>query len=82
MVENNEKPRKLLNKEKESLIELPKKIEKRESERDQITANIQSPDYYRKPKSDPSGDQASLEKLERKIAISYSQWEELEAIAN
>ena len=82
VVENNEKPRKLLNKEKESLIELPKKIEKMEAERDQITANMQSPDYYRNPKSDPSGDQASLEKLERKIAISYSQWEELEAIAN
>ena len=82
VVENNEKPRKLLNKEKEALIELPKKIEKMEAERDQITANMQSPDYYRNPKSDPSGDQASLEKLERKIAISYSQWEELEAIAN
>ena len=82
VVENNEKPRKLLNKEKEALIELPKKIEKMEAERDQITAIMQSPDYYRNPKSDPSGDQASLEKLERKIAISYSQWEELEAIAN
>ncbi|MBT7405558.1 MAG: ATP-binding cassette domain-containing protein, partial [Opitutae bacterium] len=35
VVENNEKPRKLLNKEKESLIELPKKIEKMEAERDQ-----------------------------------------------
>ena len=82
VVENNEKPRKLLNKEKESLIELPKKIEKMEAERDQITAIMQSPDYYRNPKSDPSGDQESLEKLEKKIGISYSQWEELEAIAD
>ena len=82
VVENNEKPRKLLNKEKEALIELPKKIEKMEAERDQITANMQSPDYYRNPKSDPSGDQESLEKLEKKIGISYSQWEELEAIAD
>jgi ATP-binding cassette subfamily F protein uup len=81
VVENNEKPRKLLNKEKEALIELPKKIEKMEAERDQITAIMQSPDYYRNPKSDPSGDQESLEKLEKKIGISYSQWEELEAIA-
>ena len=82
VIENNEKPRKLLNKEKEALIELPKKIEKMEAERDQITAIMQSPDYYRNPKSDPTGDQASLEKLEKKIAISYSQWEELEAIAD
>ena len=82
VIENNEKPRKLLNKEKEALIELPKKIEKMEAERDQITAIMQSPDYYRNPKSDPAGDQASLEKLEKKIAISYSQWEEREAIAD
>ena len=73
VVENNEKPRKLLNKEKEALIELPKKIEKMEAERDQITAIMQSPDYYRNPKSDPTGDQESLEKLEKKIGISYSQ---------
>ena len=53
-----------------------------EAERDQITAIMQSPDYYRNPKSDPADDQASLEKLEKKIAISYSQWEELEAIAD
>ena len=82
VVENNEKRRKLLNKEKEALIELPKKIEKMEAERDQITAIMQSPDYYRNPKSDPTGDQESLEKLEKKIGISYSQWEELEAIAD
>ncbi len=49
VIENNEKPRKLLNKEKEALIELPKKIEKMEPERDQITAIMQSPDYYRNP---------------------------------
>lgn len=82
VIENNEKPRKLLNKEKEALLELPKKIEKMEAERDQITAIMQSPDYYRNPKSDPSGDQASLEKLENKIASSYSQWEELEGLGS
>lgn len=81
VIENNEKPRKLLNKEKEALLELPKKIEKMEAERDQVTAIMQSPDYYRNPKSDPSGDQASLEKLEVQIASSYSQWEELENLS-
>jgi hypothetical protein len=42
---------------------------------------MQNPDYYRNPKSDPSGDQANLEKLEVRIASSYSRWEELETIA-
>ena len=75
------KSKKLSNKEKEALIELPKQIEEMEAERDQITAAMQNPDYYRNPKSDPSGDQANLEKLEVQIASSYSRWEELEAIA-
>ena len=75
------KSKKLSNKDKEALIEIPKQIEKMEAERDQITAAMQNPDYYRNPKSDPSGDQANLEKLEVQIASSYSRWEELEAIA-
>ena len=75
------KSKKLSNKDKEALIELPKQIEKMEAERDQITAAMQNPGYYRNPKSDPSGDQANLEKLEVQIASSYFRWEELEAIA-
>ena len=75
------KSKKLSNKDKDALIELTKQIEKMEAERDQITAAMQNPDYYRNPKSDPSGDQANLEKLEVQIASSYSRWEELEAIA-
>lgn len=75
------KSKKLSNRDKEALIELPKQIEKMEAERDQITSAMQNPGYYRNPKSDPSGDQANLEKLEVQIASSYSRWEELEAIA-
>ncbi|MBT3539615.1 MAG: ATP-binding cassette domain-containing protein [Opitutae bacterium] len=80
VIENNEKPRKLLNKEKEALVELPKKIEKMEAERDQITAMMQSPDYYRNPKSNPSVDQSTLDKLETNIANAYVSWEALEAL--
>ena len=80
VIENNEKPRKLLNKEKEALIELPKKIEKMEAERDQITAIMQSPDYYRNPESNPSVDQSTLDKLETNIANAYVRWEALEAL--
>ena len=80
VIENNEKPRKLLNKEKEALVELPKKIEKMEAERDQITAMMQSPDYYRNPESNPSVDQSTLDKLETNIANAYVSWEALEAL--
>jgi ATP-binding cassette subfamily F protein uup len=79
---NKDKPRKLLNKEKEALVELPKKIEKMEAERDQITAMMQSPDYYRNPESNPSVDQSTLDKLETKIADTYASWEKLEALAD
>ena len=75
------KPKKLSNKDKEALAELPKQIERMEAERDQITAAMQNPDYYRNPQSDPVGDQANLEKLEVQIASSYSRWEELETFA-
>jgi ATP-binding cassette subfamily F protein uup len=77
---SKEKPRKLLNKEKEALVELPKKIEKLEEERDQIASTMQSSDYYRNPKNDPTGDQANLEKLETKIADAYSKWAKLEEL--
>ena len=61
------KKRKLLNKEREALKELPKQIEKMEADRDQITVSMQEPDYYRKPENDPIGDQQRLEELENKI---------------
>jgi len=73
--------RKLLNKEREALKELPKKIEQMEEERDRITSTMQGPDYYRNPENDPAGDQARLEKLETKIAQDFERWEELEALA-
>ena len=58
------KKRKLLNKEREALKELPKKIEEMEAKRDRITSAMQSPDYYRNAENDPLGDQAKLEELE------------------
>jgi ATP-binding cassette subfamily F protein uup len=76
-----EKPRKLLNKEKTALIELPGQIEKMEAERDRITALMQEADYYRNAKNDPVGDQSKLEKLENKILEDYETWEELEQLA-
>ena len=74
------KKRKLLNKEREALKELPKKIEEMEAKRDRITSAMQSPDYYRNSDNDPLGDQAKLEELETAIAQAYESWEELEAL--
>jgi ATP-binding cassette subfamily F protein uup len=72
------KKRKLLNKEREALKELPKQIEQMEVDRDRITASMQAPDYYRNAENDPLGDQQKLEKLENKILEAYKTWEELE----
>ena len=77
---SREKPRKLLNKEKAALIEIPGQIEKMEAERDRITALMQEADYYRNAKNDPSGDQAILEKLETEIMDCYARWEKLEKL--
>jgi ATP-binding cassette subfamily F protein uup len=72
------KKRKLLNKEREALKELPKQIEQMEADRDRITASMQESDYYRNAENDPLGDQQKLEELENKILEAYKTWEELE----
>ena len=72
---------KLLNKEREALKTLPRKIEEMEAERDRITALMQEPDYYRNAQNDPAADQQKLEKLENEILQSYERWEELEELA-
>ena len=76
------KQRKLLNKEKAALVELPRQIEKMEAERDRITALMQAVDYYRNAENDPLGDQANLEKLETEIMDCYIRWEKLEKLTN
>ena len=75
------KKRKLLNKEREALKELPQKIEKMEADRDRITASMQEPDYFRIAENDPLGDQQKLVELENKILEAYAQWEELDGVS-
>ena len=75
------KKRKLLNKEREALKELPQKIEKMEADRDRITASMQEPDYFRNAENDPLGDQQKLVELENKILEAYAQWEELDGVS-
>lgn len=75
------KKRKLLNKEREALKNLPGIIEQMEAERNRIAQEMQDPDYYRNPKNDPMKDQAELERLELEVSQSYERWEELEALS-
>ena len=75
------KKRKLLNKEREALKNLPGMIEQMEAERNRITQAMQAPSYYRNPGNDPMKDQAELERLELEISKSYEKWEELEALS-
>ena len=83
--QNSEKPtakaRKLLNKERETLKNLPGEIERMEAKRNQITSAMQEPSYYRDPSNDPQKDQGELEELEKGIASAYQQWETLEALS-
>jgi ATP-binding cassette subfamily F protein uup len=83
--QNSDKPtakaRKLLNKEREALKNLPGEIERMEAKRNQITSAMQEPSYYRDPSNDPQKDQGELEELERGIASAYQQWETLEALS-
>ena len=72
--------RKLLNKEREALKELPKQIEKMELERDRITVSMQQSDYYRNANNDPLADQQKLEGLEKEIFRCYELWEELDEL--
>ena len=74
------KSKKLSNKDKEALIELPKQIEKMEAERDRITSSMQEPDYYRNLDNEPLVDQEKLERLEKEIFHCYELWENLEEL--
>ena len=74
-------PRKLRNKEREALKTLPALIETLETERDNLAATLNSPEYYRDSANDPTLDTAHLSDLENHIRDAYDQWETLETLA-
>ena len=73
--------RKLLNKEREALKTLPALIETLETERDQLTATLNSPDYCRDPDKDHAPAVDRLADLETRIHQAYEQWETLDELA-
>jgi hypothetical protein len=52
-----------------------------ETERDNLAATLNSPEYYRDSANNPTLDTAHLSDLENHIRDAYDQWETLETLA-
>ncbi|MES2307793.1 MAG: ATP-binding cassette domain-containing protein [Verrucomicrobiota bacterium] len=77
----SEKPRKLLNREKKEMDELPGIIEKLEAEHKTLSEKLWDPELY---KTDPQAIpemKKRLAEIETETDKSYTRWHELEAIA-
>ena len=78
---NKERPRKLLNKEREALRSLPLLIEKLEAEQEALAETMNDPSYYADKANDPKVDAEHLEDLQRRIMEAYEEWEQLDELA-
>ena len=72
--------RKLTNKERRELDELPAQIEAIEAEQAELGAKMADPVFYQKERSAAAAVKARLDDLERRHAVAFSRWEELEAV--
>ncbi len=70
---------KLSFKEKQELERIPKVIEELETAIAAMHDEMSEPEYYKQPKQQLGQAQASLEDLKKRLAETYSRWEELEA---
>ena len=75
-----DRPRKLLNKEREALRELPVLIEKLEAEQETLGETMNDPAYYEDKSNDPKVDAERLEDLQRRITEAYAKWEKLDGL--
>lgn len=73
-------PRKLSYKEEKELKELPAKIEKLETEREDILNRMLEPSFYKKPSSEIAETKVKLEKLEDELLKTFERWEFLEEL--
>ena len=74
--------RKLSNKERAALRNLPDLITQLETEYTQLSEKIASPGYYQDNNNDAAADVKRLEQLEADTMAAYEQWETLEEIVN
>jgi ATP-binding cassette subfamily F protein uup len=72
--------RKLTNKERKELAELPAQIEAFEQEQATLGAKLADPVFYQRERSAAGSVKARLDELERKHATAFARWEELEAL--
>ncbi len=74
------KIRKLSSKEQRELEELPARIEKIESEQQELTAKLADPSFYQQGAAVVSAARARVFELETAHATAFARWEELESL--
>jgi ATP-binding cassette subfamily F protein uup len=81
--ESEESVRKLSYNEKKELNRLPERIEKLESEQQELFAQLSDPSFYQQEDSEEETIevQARLDEIESELEQAYNRWTELEAIA-
>jgi len=81
--QDSQKPkagRKLTNKERRELEELPAQIEAFETEQAELGAKLADPVFYQKERSAAATVKLRLDELDRRHAVAFARWEELEAV--
>jgi len=74
-------PRRLTFKEKHELEQLPKTIERLETEKQELYSTMASPDYHKTPGDEMARMKERLTVIDKEIPAAYERWLELEAIA-
>jgi ATP-binding cassette subfamily F protein uup len=74
------RPRKLTNKEKKELDQLPQRIEGLEAEQEELYQRMADPDFYKEEGENIVRANRRLEELKQELAAAYRRWEELEEL--
>ena len=73
------KPRRLSQREREELDQLPARIEALETEQAQLTAQLADPEFYARDVAAVPATNARMAAIEAELATAFARWEELEA---
>jgi ATP-binding cassette subfamily F protein uup len=73
-------PRKLTNRERRELEELPARIDAMEAEQAELGAKLADPVFYKRERSAAAGVKERLDELGRQHGAALARWEELEAL--
>ena len=78
--EKQKSTRKLSNKEREELQNLPKLIEQLEAEQEALHDAMSDPAFYQKPKDEIAASNTRAEKIPKKLEDAFERWEALESL--